>query len=313
MPHRFAHRFVFLLSTLACALSARGGEPASTPAAGPPPLTLISGIETRWLRNSPDSGGDNGRVVDGTLILRGTVDQQMVNRLNAALAGNNVTTVRITSHRGNAVDALVIGTTILTRGIDVVVHDLCLGACAQYIFVAGRQRRVEPGALVGFVSSVESMANILEVGAEILDIPVPLNQQFQMARQVEKELLRRRGVRESMLLDVQAAVQPSCVVFDRDPARVGWNATATYILWIPTRDYLKSVGVEFQGDWPGSRREMRRLAGRNILDAGLNGIRFGDQDHLRSVWQKKYSVEDLRKCVVDELPREQAQQEPVAP
>jgi hypothetical protein len=110
-----------------------------------------------------------------------------------------------------------------------------------------------------------------------------------------------------MLLDVQAAIQPTCVIFERNPNHVGWNATATYILWVPTREYLKSVGVEFEGDWPTSRRQMLRMAGRNVRDTGLEEIRFGDEDNRRRNGQKKYSLEDLRQCVVDELPREQAQ------
>jgi hypothetical protein len=307
LPAGLRHGVAVLLGTLACALSVHAGEPAPAPDASPPHFNLISGIDSGLLRTALDPEEESGRAADGTLVLRGPVDQQMIRRLNEALAGNNITTVRITSHRGNAVDALVIGTTILLRGIDVVVHDLCLGPCAQYIFVAGRQRRLEPGALVGFVSSVESMANMLEIGAATLDVPLPLTEQFQAARQVEKELLRRRGVRESMLQDVQAAIQPACVIFERNPTHVGWNATTNYILWVPTREYLKSVGVEFEGDWPASRRQMRRLAGRFVSDAGLQEMRFGDDDHLRRFWQKKYSVEDLRKCIVDELPRKPAQ------
>ena len=58
--------------------------------------------------------------------------------------------VRITSGGGSVGDALEIAKIMLANEVDVIVERACLSSCANYIFLAGKQKSILSGALVCF-------------------------------------------------------------------------------------------------------------------------------------------------------------------
>ncbi len=119
---------------------------------------------------------------------------------------------------------------------------------------------------------------------------------------LEEELYRRRGVAASLLLDPQVALQPTCVILRRNGRAVSWNTSSNYVMWVPSREYLNAAGVEFEGDWPKSKFWLGGLANRYMKTRHVTRVRYGDNDHLRSKKDPPYSLEDVRKCVLDEEP-----------
>ncbi len=109
-------------------------------------------------------------------------------------------------------------------------------------------------------------------------------------------------------MDILVALQPRCVIVDRNAGggHMNWNTSGTYIMWVPTRSYLDTAGVQFEGDWPSSRSEMSRLADDFLKRQAVSLIRFGDDDHRRVRKDKPYSLERLKQCVTDVLPKDPA-------
>jgi hypothetical protein len=249
-----------------------------------------------------DKSGRNGVVTDGVLVLRGRIDQTMRERFLAVVDSEHVTTVKITSPGGEILDALGIANAIQTRGIDVVVHGLCTGACAQYILVAGKQRRLEKESLVGFMITIKSAASILGLATDELQVQNKAGPALGQLAALEEDLYRRSGVSTSLLMDPHVALQPRCVTLRRSDRGISWNMNATYIMWVPTRAYLEAAGLKFEGDWPKSRFW---LGGRTFHYLKLRSgpfVRFGDKDPLRSKKDKPYSLDQVQECVLEEVP-----------
>ncbi len=133
---------------------------AGAQAPSPPPQPRKAALEVPALLaaeyfDAPLPPDDQPTVVKkGILELHGPIDIAMRTRFDAAIADENITTVRIKSQGGDIVQALHIATVIEAHGINVVVHDLCTGACAQYIFIAGRKRQLEKRSLIGFMNTI---------------------------------------------------------------------------------------------------------------------------------------------------------------
>jgi hypothetical protein len=72
-------------------------------------------------------------------------------------------------------------------------------------------------------------------------------------------------------------------------------------MWVPTREYLEAAGVQFEGDWPKSHFAVGGLSFRHLKTGTSRLIRYGDNDHLRSKKQRQYSLEETRKCMLEEL------------
>lgn len=124
---------------------------------------------------------------------------------------------------------------------------------------------------------------------------------------VEEELYRRRGVSAALLRDAHLAMQPKCVILNRESTSLHGNMTDIYLMWVPSREYLKAGGVEFEGGWPKSHFNLGGLSGRHLRDGSSKFIRYGDNDHLRSKKDRPYRLEDLTRCVLDQLPNESGQ------
>lgn len=242
---------------------------------------------------------------DSTLVLAGVIDQAMLEHFNAAIAEREIRTVLISSHEGQPDHALQIAEAILAGNMDVVVRTVCVGACAQHILAAGRNRRVEDGALVAFQLTATGLASIGELLGE--DAPTdfqPVLKRIQDLAAREEHLYRQRGISHSLLLEASVALQPQCVIFRRGPGGelTGLSLSPmTYSLWVPTKRQLNSAGLDIDGFWPGSRRQLVRTATRIMAqEKQAQRLRFGDEDHLRRRRDGKYEFRDLKKCALEE-------------
>jgi hypothetical protein len=301
--------FGIFFVTLSCCMLVWGGEPAP----GTPPPNAQSGLfassmlATQRL-NKPIALDTGPAVVKGGILeLRGVIDAAMRERFEQAVVAGKVTTIRITSQGGGFLDALQMAAVIQARGIDVVVRDFCTGACANYIFVAGRKRRLERRSLVGFMTTLKSNGTMLVKAIETLEMDNPVQQAMGQLSSVEEQLYRQRGVSPALLLDPHIAMQPICAIVRRQGAGLTWNMTTQYIMWVPGRAYLKAAGVEFEGDWPRSQSSLGSLSNYHLKTGNSRWIRYADDDPLRPKKQRPYRLEDLTQCVLDELPNESPQ------
>lgn len=84
-------------------------------------------------------------------------------------AGQQIEELVITSSGGEVAAAIVLGTWVYQRQLDVSVVGYCLSSCANYVFTAGSGRRVAPGAVVAWHGNYH---HLLATGLWQEDIPV---------------------------------------------------------------------------------------------------------------------------------------------
>src|SRR5690606_32143607 len=167
-------------------------------------LVASCGIQQDGSAADVQSSGD-------TLRLAGKIDVAMARSVTSAINGGSIKAIHIHSPGGESAAALEIAKLIQEHEIDIVIDGACISACAQYLFVAAKQRFLAPGSLVGFHNSVKSthalavrLGNRAPTGfAEARHALVP----------AAEDLYRHRGVDESLLMNPEIFMQPFCVGF----------------------------------------------------------------------------------------------------
>ncbi|MEJ0100472.1 MAG: hypothetical protein WDO12_12365 [Pseudomonadota bacterium] len=279
-----------------------GGRSAGFGVAGSLVLLLCCG------RTGAGEPAPAGIAPGSTILLTGSIDQAMLDYFNQQLQKSAATTVMIASPGGDERIAMQIAEAMQARGMDVVVHGLCLGTCAQYIFIAGHGRRIEDQALVTFGNSASGMASLLDVVGENAPRDFQPSTAWRDFVVLEKRMYQQAGVSQSFPLDVQAAMQPSCITFTRNEGKLGGIEVATsYKQWLPARQYLDSIGIRFEGYWPRSRREMERIANRLSATRDKSElatlIRFGNEDRPREAGEARFELKNLQKCALEDVGR----------
>jgi len=145
---------LLLLSVLfACATQSNttSGDTSTTPGSEQP--------NPRSAR-SPDFVTRVGRKVTlersgDTVIYRGSMTKEGLSAIRKADLGPSVTTLVIDSAGGEIVTGMEFGTWVYERRLDVVVDRACLSSCANYVFTAGRNKEIKPGAVVAWHGSAK--------------------------------------------------------------------------------------------------------------------------------------------------------------
>ena len=90
-----------------------------------------------------------------TVIYRGSMTKEGLTAIRKADLGPPVTTLLIDSAGGEIVAGMEFGAWVYERGLDIIVDRACLSSCANYIFTAGRNKEIKPGAVVAWHGSAK--------------------------------------------------------------------------------------------------------------------------------------------------------------
>ncbi len=103
-----------------------------------------------------------------TVIYRGSLTKEGLRALRKTGASSPITTLFIDSTGGEIMVGMEFGAWVFERKLDVVVDRACLSSCANYVFTAGRNKEIRPGAVVAWHGSakqpglLEQMHNAVE-------------------------------------------------------------------------------------------------------------------------------------------------------
>jgi hypothetical protein len=180
-------------------------------------------------------------------------------------------TVVVNSGGGDSIAAMEIGREIRKRNLQVVVQRACLAACAHFIFLAARERRVEPLSLVIFQTTASSMAKLVATAparerraAEAALLP---------RKDAEDRFMRELGIPHAILIEPQLQLHPGCYRFAQD--RTGdLELSRAFSGWVPTREHLAQRSIRVSGYWPATQEEFAR-AYANVFRNGKPQIQFG--------------------------------------
>ena len=123
--------------------------PGSTPTPTPDPD--LEAEADQWAEPPPAD-----ITVEGdTVVISGDLNHNAYIRFRSEIVGKEeeISAIRINSEYGDVDQAIFIGLWVYDHGVDVVVDELCLSACANYIFTAGKNKIIEESALVGWYGS----------------------------------------------------------------------------------------------------------------------------------------------------------------
>jgi hypothetical protein len=149
----------------------------------------------------------------------------------AALVDDKVRVVKISSEGGSTQDAITIAEEIERRRLNVLVDGVCLSSCANYIFVAARQKLTKPGSIVAFHGGHTHKP--YRVGESQLSLE---NKNRMLIR--EHALYMRKGV--SLDLIVYSG-QITDGITDSDGKLL---LPSVYSLWAPSKAELKRLGID---------------------------------------------------------------------
>jgi hypothetical protein len=98
-----------------------------------------------------------------TLAYTGYLNPAGADRAVDLLAGGHFKVLRIDSTGGEIMSSMRIGRVLHERRIDVVVRNLCLSSCANYVFPAGARKVIEPGAIVAWHGDARQPTTLLRI------------------------------------------------------------------------------------------------------------------------------------------------------
>jgi hypothetical protein len=97
----------------------------------------------------------------GILTVKGLLSPESVDEVIRKI-DRNTTAVHITSEGGDAIAAIKLADAIRSGHLDVRVEGYCYSSCANYVFLAARNKVLAPGAVLGFHGAPYSLLSPAE-------------------------------------------------------------------------------------------------------------------------------------------------------
>ena len=132
------------------------------------------------------------------LRYRGELTENGLAALKSLAAGTEVTVLEIDSAGGEIVVSMDFGLWIHERGLDVAVDRACLSSCANYVFPAGRNKRIGPGAVVAWHGSARQAGLLEQMNASVED---QIAGRALSRAEREREIAQARKANETYLTD----------------------------------------------------------------------------------------------------------------
>lgn len=135
-------------------------------------------------------------VEDKTVTYAGKISERNVERFLDATRGKQLATLVISSSGGEINAGMRMGSWVFDNGVDVIVEQMCMSSCANYLFTAGRRKIIKPGAIVAWHGNA-----LQESGMSEEDVRTSVIQTFNQLPESEKAKINleeqiRRSIEE---------------------------------------------------------------------------------------------------------------------
>ncbi|MBC5764942.1 hypothetical protein [Ramlibacter albus] len=98
-----------------------------------------------------------------TLAYTGYLNPEGADRAVDYIATGHFKVLRIDSSGGEIMSSMRIGRALHDRRMDVVVRNLCLSACANYVFAAAARKTIEPNSVVAWHGDARQPTTLLRI------------------------------------------------------------------------------------------------------------------------------------------------------
>ena len=163
--------------------------------------------------------------------------------------------IEITSAGGDASAGMAIGRLVRSRNLGVKVPKFCVSACAQYIFLAARDREVAQGALVLFHRNMGMIERLHRDSGNAEGAAL-----FRPVKVEEDQFMNEIGAANVLTEWSLKGVEPLCIFSNpflpaTDLKRYG-NVSRFSAYAVPRADIEQLTGTPIIGYWPKDRDEM---------------------------------------------------------
>lgn len=167
----------------------------------------------------------------------------------------------INSAGGRGPEAIKLGSLIRSRDLMVVVDGICLSACAHFVFLPARSKRVEPNSVVAFHQTATAISDLLSASGR-----PDLASWFLPFADQEQDFYVKAGISRRALVEPFEKILPICYREDKSLPVSSEYRTATFThftFYVPTLADLYAHGSgQITGDWPSSPRDVERAISR---------------------------------------------------
>jgi len=162
-------------------------------------LLLFLNLSCVMAVSSPAIGAELRILGMNQAVVTGSIEPGDARTIGNELSAHRPSLVFVSSGGGDVRAAIEIGLLLRDLGAHVVVRDLCLSSCANYLFSLAASKSVEPGAILGFHGGVGDGA--LSESALML---LPSGLRLQLAQPQRQPQPQDQVVRQSVLKMVEA-------------------------------------------------------------------------------------------------------------
>jgi len=201
-------------------------------------ILRVSGI-FRWLALCALCWASSGCAAQTTVHFEGEITDESVARFSDLLASSEYQSaqwVEITSAGGDALAGMKMARLIRYRNLGVRVRGYCVSACAQYVFLAARNRHVLDGGVVLFHDNLAMIWQLHKNGGskdgEATFAPLAVK---------ESEFMSEIGAKSTLTKLSVTGLEPVCIYDDvrfqkNDPRRCGY--ASRYVAYAVPREII---------------------------------------------------------------------------
>jgi hypothetical protein len=167
----------------------------------------------------------------------------------------------VNSAGGRIPEAVQLGALVRSHDLEVVVDGICLSACAHFVFLPAKRKRLERHSVVALHQTATAISDVLLASnrADLAAVYLPVAEQ-------EQDLYRAVGISRLVLVEPFLKILPTCYwEFKERPVESEYRtATITqFTFYVPTLSDLYRLGVgEVIGPWPTSIEDVKRAVAR---------------------------------------------------
>jgi hypothetical protein len=201
-------------------------------------------------------GTDNSSAKPIKITYDGDTDSTMYKFFNDL---PNNSTVVINSKGGRESDAISIAEIVAKKSITIEVDRFCASACAQYIFIASKTRKIRDDAVVSF--------HINSFAAKKIGLTRSKKAGFDADR--ARKLYNDAGIDPQFMVYAALSVGPYCTL-DNETGRQKYSA------WVPSQRQLEKWKIKIDGPWFASKSDAMKTLSSIYRSGSL--ISYGDEN-----------------------------------
>ncbi|MEM9740431.1 MAG: hypothetical protein AAF829_11230 [Pseudomonadota bacterium] len=200
-----------------------------------------------------------------------------MDQLTGILEKKTVRVIVIDSLGGEIEPSIRLSRIIIDNNIMLLVNEICMSACAQYLLFSAPR--------IGFRENSLVAMHDTQFSTNILRSPESLTERLKYVSELEQQLYRDLGLDQELLTLPLAALQVECVVgeLEASGSTVGLRVKSKFDWFVPSNEFLLArYPGDFVTDLPQVERVARKV-GRVSATLGRFTRFSAETDYIFSV------------------------------